>query len=100
MKIELINGVSRGTLEITARKAADKKVAERILQNEFTAMGLCQGDVVSILVASDIAEKTSEVVVSELNGMCPQHITCLGIFGDVTSVEESLAAIESRFNKK
>lgn len=100
MKIELINGVSRGTLEIIARKVSDRKVAERILQNEFTAVGLCQGDVVSILVASDIAEKTSEVVVSEINGMCPQHITSLGIFGDVTSVEESLAAIESRFNKK
>jgi ethanolamine utilization microcompartment shell protein EutS len=100
MKTELINGVSQGTLEIISRKIYDKQIAERVLQNEFTAVGLCQGDVMSILVASDIAEKTSEVVVSEITGMCPQHMTCLGVFGDVTSVEESLAAIESRFNKK
>ncbi|KNZ40698.1 BMC domain-containing protein [Acetobacterium bakii] len=100
MKIELINGVSRGTLEIIARKISDRTITDRILQNEFTAVGLCQGDIVSMLVASDIAEKTSDVVVSEISGVCPQHITCLGIFGDVTSVEASLAVIESRLNKK
>lgn len=96
MKIELINGVSQGTLGIISRKIGDKKVIERILENEFTAVGLCQGDVVSVLVASDIAEKTSDVVVTEISGVCPQHIICLAILGDVTSVETSLAAIESR----
>lgn len=100
MKSELINGVSQGTLGIISRKIGDKKIIDRILQNEFTAVGLCQGDVVSMLVASDIAEKTSDVVVSEVSGVCPQHITCLAIFGDVTSVEASLAAIESRLNTK
>ncbi|AFA47840.1 BMC domain-containing protein [Acetobacterium woodii] len=100
LKSELINGVSQGTLGIISRKIGDKKLAEQILQNNFTAVGLCQGDVVSILIASDIAEKTSSVVVSEVNGICPQHIICLAIFGDVTSVEASLAAIESRLNTK
>lgn len=100
MKIELINGVSQGTLGIISRKIGDKKIIERIIENEFTAVGLCSGDVVSILIASDIAEKTSDVVVSEVKGNCPQHITCLAILGDVTSVEASLKAIESRLNNK
>lgn len=100
MKIELINGVSQGTLGIISRKIGDKKIIERIIANEFTAVGLCQGDVVSMLIASDVAEKTSDVVVSEISGVCPQHITCLAILGDVTSVEASLKAIESRLNSK
>lgn len=96
MKVHLINGVSQGTLGIISRKIGDKKIVERIHQNEFTAVGLCQGDIVRMLVASDIAEKTSDVVVAEVSGVCPQHIICLAILGDVTSVEASLAAIESR----
>jgi ethanolamine utilization microcompartment shell protein EutS len=96
MKVHLINGISQGTLSIIARKIGDKKIVERIHQNEFTAVGLCQGDIVRMLVASDIAEKTSDVVVTEVSGVCPQHIICLAILGDVTSVEASLAAIESR----
>ena len=96
MKMQLINGVSQGTLGIISRKVGDKKIVERILQNEFTAVGLCQGDVVRMLVASDIAEKTSDVVVTEISGVCPQHIICLAILGDVTSVEAALKAIESR----
>ncbi len=100
MKTQLINGVSQGTLGIISRKVGDKKIVERILENEFTAVGLCQGDVVSMLVASDIAEKTSDVVVSEVSGVCPQYITCLAILGDVTSVEAALATIESRLMTK
>lgn len=100
MKVHLINGVSQGTLGIISRKIGDKKIVERIHQNEFTAVGLCQGDIVRMLVASDIAEKTSDVVVAEVSGVCPQHIICLAILGDVTSVEASLAAIESRLRIK
>ncbi|AWW28060.1 BMC domain-containing protein [Acetobacterium carbinolicum] len=100
MKIQLINGVSQGTMGIISRKIGEKKLVERILQNEFAAVGLCQGDVISILEASDIAEKTSDVVVTEISGVCPQHIICLAILGDITSVETSLAAIESRLMSK
>ena len=100
MKIELINGVSQGTKEILARKVGNRKLAERILADEFTAVGLYQADVVGVIVASDVAEKTSDVVVSELHGSCPQHITTLAVFGDVTSVEASLSAIERRLRKK
>lgn len=100
MKTQMINGVSQGTLGIISRKVGDKKIVDRILQNDFTALGLCQGDVVKMLVASDIAEKTSDVVVTEISGVCPQHITCLAILGDVTSVEAALKAIESRLMSK
>lgn len=100
MKIELINGVSQGTKAILARKVGDRQLGERILADEFTAVGLYQADVVSMIVASDVAEKTSEVAVSELHGSCPQHITTLAVFGDITSVEAAIAAIERRLRKK
>lgn len=100
MKVEIINGVSQGTKEILARKVGNRELAKRILDDEFTAVGLYQADVVSVIVGSDVAEKTSEVVVSELHGLCPQHITTLAVFGDVTSVEASIVAIERRLGKK
>jgi|LGOV01.1.fsa_nt_gb acetylglutamate kinase len=100
MKNVVINGVSKGTLEILERRIQNKEIVDLIKNNEITAVGLCQGDIVSMLEASDIAEKSSEIKVCEVVGMCPQHFICIGIFGDITSVEASIAAIESRVNKK
>lgn len=99
MKIELINGISDGTKRILARKVVDRDLKERILQDEFTAVGLFQDSVINIIVASDVAEKSSEVAVTEIHGLCPQHITTLGIFGDVTAVEAALKAVERRMEK-
>lgn len=95
MHTRIINGVSPGTLEIIYRKITDKKIKDIITQNNVTAVGLCSGEVIDMLVASDIAQKASNVVVSEISGTCPQHFISIGIFGDIASVETAIKAIES-----
>jgi hypothetical protein len=60
----------------------------------FTAVGLVQGKVVDMIAAADVAEKAADVRVFDLKGICPQHITMIGIFGDIADVKASMAAIE------
>jgi microcompartment protein CcmL/EutN len=60
----------------------------------FTAVGLIQGKVVDMIAAADVAEKAASVRVFDLKGICPQHITMIGIFGDIADVKASMAAIE------
>ena len=60
----------------------------------FTAVGLVQGKVVDMIAAADVAEKAGNVRVFDLKGICPQHITMIGIFGDIADVKASMAAIE------
>jgi len=60
----------------------------------FTAVGLIQGKVVDMIAAADVAEKAANVKVFDLKGICPQHITMIGIFGDIAEVKASIAAIE------
>jgi hypothetical protein len=61
----------------------------------FTAVGLVQGKLVDMIAAADVAEKAGDVRVFDLRGLCPQHITMIGIFGDIADVEASIAAIEN-----
>ena len=60
----------------------------------FTAVGLVQGKVLDMIAAADVAEKAADVRVFDLKGICPQHVTMIGIFGDIADVEASIAAIE------
>ena len=61
----------------------------------FTAVGLVQGKLVDMIAAADVAEKAADVRVFDLRGLCPQHITMIGIFGDIADVKASIAAIEA-----
>jgi len=47
-----------------------------------------------MIAAADVAEKAADVRVFDLKGICPQHITMIGIFGDIADVEASIAAID------
>jgi microcompartment protein CcmL/EutN len=61
----------------------------------FTAVGLVQGKLVDMIAAADVAEKAGNVRVFDLRGLCPQHITMIGIFGDIADVQASIAAIDA-----
>jgi microcompartment protein CcmL/EutN len=60
----------------------------------FTAVGLVQGKVVDMVAAMDVAEKAANVRVFDLRGLCPQHITMIGILGDIADVKASIQAIQ------
>ena len=60
---------------------------------DSSAVGLVQGRLVDMIAAADVAEKAAAVRVYDLKGSCPQHLTMIGIFGDVAAVKASLDAI-------
>jgi microcompartment protein CcmL/EutN len=62
---------------------------------DFSAVGLVQGKLVDMMHAADIAEKTANVHVFDLKGTCPQHLTMIGIFGDIAAVKAALDAISA-----
>ena len=98
--IKCINSPSKGTTNILLRKVNDDYVKEKLKKGEFNAVGLIQGQLTDIIVAGDIAEKASNVEISEITGICPQHITMIGVFGDTSAVSEALKAVEDWSNDK
>lgn len=63
------------------------------------AVGLVQGKLVDMFAAADIAAKSAPVQVAELLGLCPQHFSMIGIFGDAEAVNTALQAIAERLSK-
>jgi len=93
---QIISHPSPGVFELLRQRvgAVGKKIFAEA-EIPFTAVGLVQGKVVDMIAAADVAEKAGDVRVFDLKGICPQHITMIGIFGDIADVEASVAAIEA-----
>ncbi len=92
----IISHPAPGVFEMLRQRAgaAGKKVFAEA-EVPFTAVGLVQGKLVDMIAAADVAEKAADVRVFDLRGLCPQHITMIGIFGDIADVKASIAAIEA-----
>lgn len=78
---------------------ANADVKERLQTGKINALGLVQGQLAEMVMAGDVAEKASNVEIAEISGVCPQHISMIGIFGDTAAVTEALNAIE-KWEKK
>lgn len=63
------------------------------------AIGLLILPVPDLYFYADVASKSANVVVSEIFGSCPQHITTLAIFGEVAAVHEAMRIIEEDDNQ-
>jgi ethanolamine utilization microcompartment shell protein EutL len=94
LNIQFITHPGPGVIEMLSTRmgATGKKSLEII---DFSAVGLVQGRLVDMMYAADVAEKTADVHVFDLKGTCPQHLTMVGIFGDIAAVKASLDAIEA-----
>jgi len=91
LRIRFIKSPTPNTIALLAQRVAGER-RERILA-KWDAVGLVQGLLVDIFAAADLAEKTANVVVEEIRGICPQHMTMIAIFGDTASVETALKTI-------
>ena len=93
VKTRIMKTVSPGTKEIIGRRARKDNLEELFRQN--AALALVQGSVCDMIFASDVAQKASDVEVFEIMGSCPQHMTCLGILGDVAAVEAAVQKVKA-----
>jgi ethanolamine utilization microcompartment shell protein EutS len=92
LNVQLISQPSAGVRRIMAgRLGAAAKTHGDLIQSG--AIGLVQGKLVDMIAAADVAEKAADVHVFDLKGSCPQHLTMIGIFGDVSAVQASLDAL-------
>ena len=94
LNIQFLTHPGPGVIDILLSRMSSgvKKGVEPI---DFSAVALVQGRVVDMVYAADVAEKAARVQVFDLRGLCPQHLTMIGIFGDVAAVKASLEAIRA-----
>lgn len=95
LNIQFITHPGPGVIDIlmTRMGSTGKKTLDIL---SFSAVGLVQGRLVDMIAAADIAEKAAEVHVVDLKGSCPQHLTMIGIFGEIAAVKASLDAIQAQ----
>lgn len=95
MKYALIQRPSSATISMLKRKIADVCMKTELESRMVEAVGICQGSILEVLIASDVAEKAAGVTAGEINGSCPQHITCLAILGDTEAVNAAIQAVKA-----
>lgn len=94
MDIKLIKAPSPATLDIIKNRSKIK------IDVNPGALGLVQGKLIEMTVASDIAYKTSGVDVVDVRGSCPQNMIMLAILGDMEDVKIALRSIEGKIKEK
>ena len=97
MESYIIKSPSPGTLEILMRRKGTP--GKDLPEYGVDAVGLVQGRLIEMVVASDIAEKASGVTVEDIKGSCPQNMIMLAIFGDTASVENAMEEIKAAMKK-
>ncbi len=93
VNIQIISHPGSDVLDILMNRMSSGP-KKKLINANFSAVGLIQGKLVDMMVAADIAEKAADVQVYDLKGSCPQHLTMIGIFGDIASVKASTDAIQ------
>ena len=93
---EIINSPSKGTVAILKRKVLERELGARLDEIRVESVGLIQGQLAQIIVASDIAAKGADVLVSEIAGSCPQHISMIALFGTTSAVKAAMHAVRDK----
>lgn len=96
MDIQIIKSPSKGVLKMLGRRINDAKFFDNFICD---SIGLVQGKLTEMLVVADIAEKSADVIVEEIRGICPQHFTMTAIFGDTSAVKAAVDAVVQELNE-
>lgn len=91
MDCRIIKSPSEGTMAILNRRKGSG-IRDKI--DNMDAVGLVQGRLIEMVVASDIAEKAVGVTTEDIRGSCPQNMIMLAIFGDTASVTSAIEEIK------
>ncbi|GAA3590877.1 MAG: BMC domain-containing protein [Gibbsiella quercinecans] len=97
MKKRIINAPAPEVLAMLKRRMPGE-FRSRLDLIRIDAIGLIMLPVPDLYFYADMASKSAHVVVSEIFGSCPQHVTTLAIFGEVAAVNEAMRTIEDDDN--
>jgi len=93
MKTRIINAPAPETLAMLRRRMPSE-FRTRLDLLRVDAVALIMLPVPDLYFYADLASKSASVMVSEIFGSCPQHITTLAIFGEVAAVGEVMRIID------
>jgi microcompartment protein CcmL/EutN len=96
MDMRIIKHPSQGTIDILLRRKGSPR---DVTPENIDAVGLVQGKIIEMMVASDAAQKSTGVTVEDIRGNCPQHMLLLAIFGETAAVETAMKAIKDRLEE-
>ena len=94
MNTRIINAPRPQVIHMLERRMSQNMRTE-LAEFSFNAVGLVQTSVADIFYFADIAQKASNVFPVELFGTCPQHITTLAFFGDISAVRAAMQAVKN-----
>ncbi|MDR2458229.1 MAG: BMC domain protein [Clostridiales Family XIII bacterium] len=93
MKYQIIKQPSKGTVNILKNRIG---FTAEPFSEKFSAIGLVQGAIIDMIVASDIAEKADNVKAFDIKESCPQNMVLLAIFGDTAGIEDAIKEIKGK----
>ncbi|MDY2671165.1 MAG: hypothetical protein SOV71_06385 [Anaerovoracaceae bacterium] len=96
MDMRIIKHPSQGTVDILLRR---KGSSRDVIPENIDAIGLVQGKMIEMVVASDAAQKSVGVTVEDIKGSCPQNMILLAIFGETEAVVTAMRAIKDRLEE-
>lgn len=97
MKKRIINAPVPDTLAMLKRRVPPD-FRKRLDEMSVDAVGLVMLPIPDLYYFADLASKSANVLVSEITGTCPQHVTTLGIFGEIAAVSEAMQVIDDDSN--
>lgn len=97
MDIRIIKSPTNGTIEMLNRRRSLTQPNEE--SKQYDTIGLVQGKLIDMVAAADLAEKAANVEVEEIKGVCPQHFALLALYGDTSSVEAAIKAIQDNLQE-
>lgn len=97
MDFRIIKSPSQGVINMIKSRSMGRNI---LSDKPYDTIGLVQGKLIDMIVASDIAEKKSNVEVMEIKGLCPQHFAMIGIFGDTSSVIEAIESVKENLEQQ
>jgi ethanolamine utilization microcompartment shell protein EutS len=93
MKTRIIIAPGPDTLAMLKRRVSSE-FRQRLGLIRIDAIGLIMLPIPDLYYCADLASKCADVAVTEITGTCPQHVTALAVFGEVSAVNEAMRTIE------
>ncbi|HWR38371.1 MAG TPA: BMC domain-containing protein [Patescibacteria group bacterium] len=69
------------------------ELRRQVEEANFDAVGLIQTSLPNLFYYTDMAQKAGNVIVAEIHGNCPQHVSTVAFFGSNEAVNAAMTAI-------
>lgn len=96
MDFKLIKSPTDGVKRALSKRMGPE--GREVIEN-ISTIGLMQGKLIEMVYAIDIAEKSAGVIVEDIKGICPQHMTSIAILGDTASVQSAIEQIKLKMKE-